>query len=73
MMSASFDVPEDVVYKLVKATFDSYKDMVALHPACADITAKNAATIPVLYHPGALKYYKEIGLSVVSPTVKPGM
>jgi hypothetical protein len=73
MMYCSVDVPEEIVYELVKATYERYKDMVALHPALVDVTAKNAISIPVLYHDGAIRYYKEIGLKVAEPIIKPGM
>lgn len=73
MMYCSVDVPAEIVYELVKATYDRFKDMVALHPALVDVTAKNAILIPVLYHDGALKYYRDLGLTVVEPIIKPGM
>ena len=56
-------VPEDVVYRLVKATFDNFDEFKRLHPAFANLEpakmVKDGLTAPL--HPGAAKYYKENG------------
>ncbi|HYD78594.1 MAG TPA: TAXI family TRAP transporter solute-binding subunit [Paucimonas sp.] len=56
-------VPADVVYKMTKSMFDNLDQMTAAHAAAKSIR-KEAATIgmPVPLHPGAEKYYKEIGV-----------
>ncbi|WEX08365.1 TAXI family TRAP transporter solute-binding subunit [Chelativorans sp. AA-79] len=60
---SSADVPEDVVYGLVKAVFDNFEDFKSLHPALANLTPEqmvsqgNSAPL----HPGAEKYYNEQG------------
>lgn len=56
------DLPEDVVYKFVKALYDNKADLVAAHKAAGEISKENAVnglTVPL--HPGAQKYLKEIG------------
>jgi TRAP transporter TAXI family solute receptor len=59
----SAKTPDDVVYNLVKATFDNFDEFKKLHPAFANLDpAKmvvdgNSAPL----HPGAVKYYKEKG------------
>jgi uncharacterized protein len=55
--------PEDVVYNLVKATFDNFDEFKKLHPAFATLDAKEMvkAGISSPLHPGAAKYYKEKG------------
>lgn len=59
----SAKVPDDVVYTLVKATFDNFDEFKKLHPAFANLDAKdmikNGLSAPL--HPGADKYYKEKG------------
>jgi uncharacterized protein len=59
----SAKVPDDVVYLLVKATFDNLEEFKKLHPAFANLKAeemvKNGLSAPL--HPGAEKYYKEKG------------
>ena len=58
------DVPEDVVYNFTKAMFEQKEDLAA--SGFADKfnlidaeTAVNGSTVP--FHPGAEKYFKEIG------------
>ena len=60
---ASAKTPDDVVYQLVKATFDNFEEFKKLHPAFANLKAeemvKNGLSAPL--HVGAVKYYKEKG------------
>jgi len=56
------DLPDDLVYKFVKAMYENQADLVLVHQAAADIKKENAVnglTVPL--HPGAGKYFKEIG------------
>jgi len=55
--------PDDVVYHLVKATFDNFDEFKQLHPAFANLDPKAMikAGLSAPLHPGALKYYKEKG------------
>ena len=59
----SAKVPEDVVYNLVKATFDNFEEFKKLHPAFANLDpatmVKDGLSAPL--HPGAAKFYKEKG------------
>ena len=60
---ASEELSEDVVYEFVKAMFDNQADLEAGHAKFAflDPTSASAgATVPL--HPGAEKYYKEVGV-----------
>ncbi|MGH6815600.1 MAG: TAXI family TRAP transporter solute-binding subunit [Hyphomicrobiaceae bacterium] len=60
---ASAKVPDEVVYQLVKATFDNFDEFKKLHPAFANLKPEemieNGLSAPL--HNGALKYYKEKG------------
>lgn len=60
----STDVPDDVVYEVVKAVFENFDSFKRLHPAFANLQREemvsDALSAPL--HPGALKYYKEVGL-----------
>jgi len=60
---ASAKTPDDVVYQLVKATFDNFEEFKKLHPAFANLKSdemvKNGLSAPL--HAGAVKYYKEKG------------
>ncbi|GHD44432.1 hypothetical protein SAMN05216429_10373 [Marinobacter persicus] len=61
---SSTDVPEDVVYQVVKAVFENFDDFKRLHPAFANLNKEemvsDALSAPL--HPGAEKYYREAGL-----------
>ena len=70
-LSTSADVPDEVVYDLVKATFEHYEDMKLLHTACQNIIPENAVNVAIPFHPGAVKYYNEKGITLPEPTVKP--
>jgi TRAP transporter TAXI family solute receptor len=55
--------PDEVVYNLVKATFDNFDEFKKLHPAFAHLDPKEMvkAGLSAPLHPGAAKYYKEKG------------
>ena len=56
-------VPADTVYKMTKVMFENLDAMVAAHAAAKAINPKTAGLgSPVPLHPGAEKYYREIGL-----------
>ena len=58
------NVPDDVVYKVVKALHENKEALVKIFRPFALFNPKRIATVvkDVPFHPGALKYYKEIGL-----------
>lgn len=61
---SSVNVPEKVVYEVVKAVFENFDTFRKLHPAFANLKkeqmVKDGLSAPL--HPGAMKYYKEAGL-----------
>lgn len=59
----SADVSEERVYDMTKAVFESLDDLAGVHPAFGRVTKEtvlNGFGAPL--HPGALKYYREIGV-----------
>ena len=60
----SADVPEDVVYEVVRAVFENIEDFRKLHPAFRNldpkVMIKDGLSAPL--HKGAVKYFKEKGL-----------
>lgn len=60
---SSADVPDNVVYTIVKSVFDNFDDFKKLHPAFANLKEKEMITdsLSAPIHPGAAKYYKERG------------
>ncbi len=59
------DLPEDLVYQLVKATFEHQDYLLKVYPGAKYTTPENAVKYsPIPFHPGAAKYYRELGLNV---------
>ncbi|MDR2799937.1 MAG: TAXI family TRAP transporter solute-binding subunit [Desulfovibrio sp.] len=59
----SADLPEAVAYAVAKAVFSNLDEFKQLHPALAQLTPQNMLegnSVP--FHPGAIKYFKEVGL-----------
>jgi len=60
------DLSKDLVYKIIKAVYDNSEERNAIHPMAKKYTIENAfrgsKSVPVGYHPGAIKYYKEKGI-----------
>jgi TRAP transporter TAXI family solute receptor len=61
---SSTRTPDNTVYWVVKSVFDNFDDFKQLHPAFANLDkremVKDGLSAPI--HPGAMKYYKEVGL-----------
>ena len=61
---SSTDVPEEVIYNVVKAVFENFDQFKKLHPAFKVLKKeemiKDGLSAPL--HKGAIKYYKEAGL-----------
>jgi TRAP transporter TAXI family solute receptor len=60
----SAKTPDDIVYKVVKAVFENFDDFKKLHPAFAVLKKEEMvrASLSAPLHPGAARYYKEVGL-----------
>jgi TRAP transporter TAXI family solute receptor len=65
VLIASKQMEEDVAYKIVKAIFENVDKgkwaLINIHPIAAQLTPKNAINSPIELHPGAIKYFKEVG------------
>jgi len=60
---SSADVPDEVVYTVVKAVFDNFDDFKKLHPAFGGLMEEQMISdgLSAPLHAGAEKYYKERG------------
>ena len=59
----SNDLKEDLVYNMTKALFENADQIAAGHPKGAELDPKYSVSgISIPIHPGAEKYYKEIGV-----------
>ena len=68
--SARMDLDEEVVYQVTKAIWEHVDE---LHEAAAwmkdTVALENALElIPMRLHPGAERYYREIGMTIPEPT-----
>ena len=59
----SAKVPDNVVYTITREIFEKIESYRTLHPAFEDLTReKMIEGLAVPIHPGAQKYYDEVGL-----------
>lgn len=59
------DLPDDFVYQIAKVIFEHKNELDSIHPQWKMTTKETVATeLPVPLHPGAEKYYKEIGAPI---------
>jgi len=64
-LAVNADVPDDHVYKLTKTIYENLPFLQAIHKATKAMAVEKAmAGLPVPLHPGAMKYYKEVGLKI---------
>lgn len=64
-VTARADLDEDLVYRITKAYWEGADAALETHPWLADITKEIAVSDGGMkLHPGALKYYEEIGLDI---------
>lgn len=56
---------EELAYQVTKTIYDHVDELIAIHPAANDTTVEFALdSTPIPLHPGALRYFEEIGATV---------
>jgi TRAP transporter TAXI family solute receptor len=59
------DLPDELVYQLVKAVFENRPRLLKAHPAASETLPQNVEKNTFLpFHPGTVRYYREIGISI---------
>jgi TRAP transporter TAXI family solute receptor len=65
VMVANQKMEDGVAYKIVKAIYENVDKgkwpLKNIHPIAAQLTPQNAVNSPIPLHPGAMKYFKEVG------------
>ena len=62
-LAVSSKLDEQTVYQMTKALFENLDELATAHAKGKEVSAKAAVTgVSVPFHPGAKKYFKEIGL-----------
>lgn len=64
-LAVNADVDENHVYLLTKTMYENLPFLQAIHPATKAMAVEKAmAGLPVPLHPGAMRYYEEVGLEI---------
>jgi TRAP transporter TAXI family solute receptor len=59
------DLPDDLVYQLVKAVYDNQPRLLKATSTASETLPQNVAKNTFLpFHPGAVRYYREIGIKI---------
>jgi TRAP transporter TAXI family solute receptor len=59
------DLPDELVYQLVKSVFENQPRLVEATAAANDTLPQNAVKDTFLpFHPGAVRYYREVGIKI---------
>lgn len=64
LVVARSDIPESFVYNSVKVIYDNIGSLVEAYPAAKDLKPELLLKAPLPLHPGAVRYYNEIGIKV---------
>ena len=65
VLTVSSEMSDDVAYAITKAMFENISELQAIHPAARETTVEfSLAATPVPLHPGAIRYYEEIGATI---------
>ena len=59
------DMDEELAYQLTQLLFENTDELIAVHPAANDTTVEfTMDSTPVPLHPGALRYFEEVGAEI---------
>lgn len=65
VLTVSSEMSDDLAYAITSAMFENIAELQAVHPAANQTTvAFTLAATPVPLHPGAIRYFEEIGAEV---------
>jgi uncharacterized protein len=59
------DLPEELAYQLVKAVYEDHARLIKASSAASETVPQNVVKNTFLpFHPGAIRYYREIGINI---------
>lgn len=65
VLTVSSEMSDDLAYAITRAMFENIAEMQAVHPAANETTVDfTLSATPVPLHPGAIRYFEEIGMPV---------
>lgn len=65
VLVVSAEMPDELAYALTRALFEHLGELSMIHPAAHQTTVEfTLDTMPIPLHPGAARYYEEIGAAV---------
>lgn len=71
-LATSADVDEESVYLITKTVYENLPFLNAIHPATKAMAIEKAiAGLPLPLHPGAARYYKEVGIDIPERLMAP--
>ena len=65
VLAVSSEMDEELAYQITQLLFEHTDELIAVHPAANDTTVEfSIDSTPISFHPGALRYYEEMGAEV---------
>lgn len=64
LLIVSSEMDEELAYAFTKALFENIGVVRAIHPSANETVPEAALASPIPLHPGAIRYFEEIGLTV---------
>jgi len=65
VLAVSSEMSDDLAYEITRAMFENIADLQAVHPAANETTVEfTMSATPVPLHPGAIRYYEEVGAEI---------
>jgi uncharacterized protein len=58
------DAPEDFIYEVLKKTYENVDILIAAHSSAKEVKPEFIVHSPIVLHPGAVKYYREKGITL---------
>ncbi len=73
VLAVRSDVPEEAVYHITKTIWENLSALQEIHAATKDMQIERAVRgLGAPLHPGAIRYYREIGLDIAPHLILPG-